>query len=123
LRELPGGDDDRSVITVSMFLCVELVAAAALALWVAARFPAFGPTSLRWSALFLGLAYAGLEILAVVVPPIARVPHGVYLALFGCILPVFFAAFLAAAWLIRVLASSLGGSGGGPGEPVRASSR
>lgn len=111
------------MISLSMFLRVELVAAAVVALWVAARFPTFGPKSLRAAALFLGAGCAGLEILTAIVPLVARVPDGVYLALFGCILPVFFGAFLTAAWLIRVLASSLGGSGGGPGEPVHESSR
>jgi len=111
------------VISVSMFLRAELVAAAVMALWVAARFPAFGPKSLRSAALLFGVAFVGLEAVSAVVPLIARVPHGAYVALFGCILPVLFGAFLAAAWVLRVLAANLGGSGGGPGEPVHASSR
>lgn len=111
------------MITVSTFLAAELVAAAVLALWVAARFPAFGPKSLQPAVLFLGVACVALPCMSLVVAPLSRVPHGVYLALFGCVLPVFFGAFLAAAWLIRVLAAKLGGTGGGPGRPVRASSR
>jgi hypothetical protein len=123
LREPPGGGEDHGVITVSMFLRAELVAAAVLALWVAARFPGFGPKSLRPAALLLGAAILALQGMSFVVGPLARVPHGVYLALFGCILPIFFGAFLAAAWLIRVFAAMVGGSGGGPGQRVRASSR
>ena len=111
------------MITLSMFVRVELVAAALVALWVVARFPAFGPKSLRPALLFLGVAYVALEFLSPIVAPVARVPHGVYLALFGCIFPVFFGAFLAAAWMFRLLAGRLGGAGGGPGQPVRASSR
>lgn len=109
------------MISVSMFLHAELVAAAVVALWVAARFPAFGPASLRSAVLCLGAACLALPSMSLVVAPVARVHHGVYLALFGCVLPVWFGAFLAAAWLIRVLAAKLGGSGGGPGQPVHAS--
>ena len=111
------------MISVSMFLRAELVAAAVMALWVAARFPAFGPKSLRSAALLVGVAFVGVEVLSAIVPPVARVPHGVYVALFGCILPVLFGTFLTAAWILRLLAANLGGSGGGPGEPVHASSR
>jgi hypothetical protein len=123
LREAAGRNEDHGVITLSMFMRVELVAAALVALWAAARFPAFGPKSL-WSAmLYLGVAYVALELLSLVVAPVARVPHGVYLALFGCIFPVFFGAFLTAAWMLRLFAATLGGAGRGPGQPVRASSR
>ena len=113
------------MITVSLFLRVELVAAALLALWVAARFPGFGPKSLRSAALCVGGAFLALQSMSFVVAPVARVPHGAYLALFGCVFPTFFVAFLAAAWIIRVFAARLGGSGGGggPGELVPASSR
>jgi hypothetical protein len=123
LREPCGGNEDHGVITVSMFLRAELVAAAVVALWVAARFPAFGPRSLRSAMLFAGGAFVVLQIMSLVVAPVARVPHGVYVALFGCVFPTFFVAFLAAAWLMRVLVARLGGSGGGPGHLVPASSR
>lgn len=103
------------MISLSVFLLVELVAAAALALWVAARFPRLGPTSLR-SGLVLAVTGMGLvELGAFGVPLVARLPHGTYVALFGCVLPAFFAAFLGVAWLMRLLTGSLGGSGGGGG--------
>ena len=112
------------MISVSVFLRAELVVAAVVALWVAARFPGFGPKSLRLAALFAAAALVTLQGMSFIVVAVVRVPHGVYLALFGCIFPTFFGAFLAAAWIIRVLAAKLGGSGGGgPGQLVPASSR
>lgn len=114
------------MISLSIFLRAELVAAAFVALWVAARFPAFGPKAVRPAALVAGGALVLLQIMSLVVAPVARVPHGVYVALFGCVFPSFFVAFLAAAWLMRVFATLLRGSGGGGGghrRPVTASAR
>jgi hypothetical protein len=50
-----------------------------------------------------------------------RLPLGTYAVLLCCALPCFLAVVLAPAWLRRVLAGALGGSGGGPGYrvPVR----
>jgi hypothetical protein len=110
-------------MSVALFLRVELVAAALLALWVAARFPGLGPKSLRSAALFAGLSLGVLQCMCYAVVLVAGLPYGAYLAFFLCILPSFFAAFLAAAWLIRLFAGALGGSGGGGGHRVPAPSR
>ena len=104
------------MIPLQAFLYVELVAAAALALWVVARYPGFGPHSIRSAVGFLAIGLALLQFTPQGVHLIIQLPHGVYAALFLCALPGFFAAFLAAAWLLRVLAGSLGGSGGGGGH-------
>jgi hypothetical protein len=106
------------MMTAATFLTCELVGAAFLALWVLVRFPRLGPGSLRpalgiaiVALFFMRMAGAGASF-------VVGLPHGVWLALFGVALPGFFVAFLAAAWLLRVCAGMLGGSGGGPGEPV-----
>jgi hypothetical protein len=106
-----------------MFMSVELVAAAVLALWVVARYPRLGPKSLRSALVLVGVAFAVLELSTFGVGPLLALPHGAYLTLFGCVLPSFFAAFLAAAWLLRVLAGALGGSDGGGGHRVPAPAR
>jgi hypothetical protein len=98
-----------------MFMSVELVAAAALALWVVARYPRRGPKSVRAALAVLGAAVVVMHHSSYGVTPLLGLPHGAYLTLFGCVLPSFFAGFLAAAWLMRVLAGALGGSGGGGG--------
>jgi hypothetical protein len=106
------------MISAATFLSLELVAAAVLALWVIVRFPTFGPQSLRTAAVVSVFALVFLRLASVAAVLIVGLPYGAYAALFGCALPAFFAAFLAAAWLLRVLAGALGGSGGGGGHRV-----
>ena len=101
----------------------ELVAGAVLALWVVARYPRLGPKSLRSALAVVGAAFLVLQLSTFGVTPLLGLPHGVYLTLFGCVLPTFFAGFLAAAWLLRVLAGALGGSGGGGGHRAPAPAR
>jgi hypothetical protein len=115
LRQAPARGDDRQVIPVNVFMCAELVAAAALALWVVARYPRLGPQSVRSAVVVFGAALALMQLSSFGVGPLLGLPHGAYLTLFGCVLPSFFAGFLAAAWVLRVLAGALGGSGGGGG--------
>jgi hypothetical protein len=103
------------VISVSAFMCVELVAAAVLALWVVGRYPRLGPKSVRSAFAVLGAALVVMQLSSYGVAPLLALPHGAYLTLLGCVLPSFFAGFLAVAWLMRVLAGAFGGSGGGGG--------
>ena len=100
-------------LSVSAFLCVELVAGALLALWVAVRFPSFGPKALRPAMALMLVAMCLIRAVSFSIHPLLHVPNGAYLALFGCVLPSFFAVYLSAAWLMRILAAQFGGSGGG----------
>jgi hypothetical protein len=90
---------------------------------VVVRYPRLGPKSLRSAVALVGAAFLVLRLSAFGAAPLLGLPHGVYVTLFGCVLPSFFAGFLAAAWLMRVLAGALGGSGGGGGHRVPAHSR
>ena len=108
-------------LTVSGFLCVELVAGALLALWVAVRFPSFGPTAIRPAMALVAVGMFLTRAASYGIDPLLHVPNGAYLALFGCVLPSVFAVFLTAAWLLRLLAAQFGGSGGG-GHRVPSSS-
>ena len=110
------------MISMSMFMSIELVAGAALALWVVTRYPSFGPKSLRSAVGVVGAVFLVLRFSTWGVTALLGLPHGVYVTLFGCVLPNFFAGFLAAAWLLRILAGALGGSGGG-GHRVPATAR
>jgi hypothetical protein len=111
------------VISVSMFMCAELVAAAALALWVVARYPRLGPKSIRSAIVLVIVAFTVLRLSTLGQSSLVGMPHGAYVLLFGSVLPSFFMAFLAAAWLMRILAGAFGGSGGGGGHRVPADSR
>jgi hypothetical protein len=113
----------RLMIPVTAFLGVELGAAAALALWTITRFPRVGPRSLRSAILLVGAGLLILQLAPYEAALLAHLPHGVYVALFACILPSFFAAFLAVGWLMRLVVGQLGGSGGGSGHLAPASSR
>jgi hypothetical protein len=111
------------VISVSVFMGAELVAGAVLALWVVARYPRLGPRSLRSAVAVVGAAFVVLQLSTLAATPLLGLPHGVYVTLFVCVLPSFFGGFLAAAWLMRILAGSLGGSGGGGGHRAPAPAR
>lgn len=106
------------MISASMFLCAELVAAAVLALWVVARYPRLGPKSMKSALVVVFGGFAVLQLSTVGQVPLMALPHGAYVFLFGALLPGFFAAFLATAWLMRVLADAFGGAGGGGGHRV-----
>jgi len=110
-------------MSIQAFLCFEVAGAAGLALWTVARFPRLGPKSLKPAIAICVAALALVQALPVAIVEVVRLPHGAYLAIFGCVLPGLVLAFLAAAWLIRSLAGALGGSGGGPGTRVPAASR
>jgi hypothetical protein len=112
-----GGSEPAVLIDVPTFLVFALLGAALLALWVVARFPERGPRSLRTTAGLSVLAVGAMRFLPLVIPGALKLPYGAYAALLGLVLPLFFAAFLSAAWLMRALASALGGSGEG-GLPV-----
>jgi hypothetical protein len=111
------------MISMSVFMSAELVAGAVLALWVVTRYPSLGPKSLRSAVIVVAAVFLVLRLSTWGASPLLGLPHGVYLTLFGCVLPSFFAGFLAAAWLLRILAGALGGSGGGGGHRVPAPSR
>ena len=110
-------------ISVRTFLCAELTGAAVLALWTVARFPRLGPKSMRSALVGCIAGFVLLQVVPLGVGLALRFPHGEYAALFGWLLPSMFAVFLTFAWVMRLLAGMLGGgSGGGPGERVPASS-
>src|SRR5258707_4909045 len=112
------------MISMSVFIGVELVAGAVLALWVAARYPRFGPKSLRSAMLVVGAAFLVMQVSSFGMTPLLSLPHGGYLTLFEYVLPTFFAGFLAPAWLMRVLGGQLRDSGEARGRPrPRASER
>ncbi len=106
-------DDGRKgafVISIQAYLCFELVASAVLALWVVARFPRLGPSSLRpASALCLG-SIALVRLVPIAATLLRDLPHGGYAVLFACAV-AFFVAFLSAIWLMRSFAGMLGSPG------------
>jgi hypothetical protein len=111
------------MISVPTFLCSELIASFALALWVVVRFPKLGPKSLRAAVAPLAVGLALVQFLPFGVDLTMRLPYGAYAAIFGCALPSFFSAFLAVGWMMRLLSAAFGGSGGDGGHRVPAPAR
>ena len=100
-------------VTVRSFLWFDIVATAALAIWVVARFPGFGPKSVRAAAVCFLVAQLVPNIGLAFVPLVIRLPYGQFLVLAGITSTVLFALFLAAAWLLRALMHPVGGPRGG----------
>lgn len=98
---------------VSAFVWIDLIAAAALALWIVARYPNVGPKSLGSAlvAFLVGQLIPSLGL--VVVQPVVRLPHGIELALLGVALPMFVVMFLTTMWLMRASMGLVGGPRGG----------
>jgi hypothetical protein len=94
-------------LSVHSFLWLELVGGAALALWLTARFPRLGPTSLHVAVGFAAAATGAMTAVPYGVKLLTRLPDGGYVALLGCVLPATVVTFLTAAWVLRVLASNL----------------
>ena len=79
------------MISMSIFMSTELVAGAVLALWVVTRYPSFGPKSLRSAVGVVGAVFLVLRFSTWGATALLGLPHGVYVTLFGCVLPDFFA--------------------------------
>jgi hypothetical protein len=109
-----------NVIPLSIYLYMEMIAAAVLALWVVTRWPQLGPKSIvaALGALLVALVLGSFASTAVTAA--ITLPYGIYAALLGCILPTFFLIFLAGAWLLRSLVDAIGGGSGGTGHSVKA---
>jgi hypothetical protein len=91
---------------------VELFSAAALAVWVMARFPRRGPRSIMSAAGLVVVALALGRLAPAAIRVVVGAPFGIYVALLGCVLPLFFSIFLTTGWLMRALLGRVGGSGG-----------
>jgi hypothetical protein len=100
------------VIPLSVYMYVELFSAAALAVWVMARFPRRGPRSIMSAAGLVVVALALGRLAPAAIRVVVGAPFGIYVALLGCVLPLFFSIFLTTGWLMRAFLGHLGGSGG-----------
>jgi hypothetical protein len=97
-----------SMTTFVLALCT---GAAALALWLAVRFPDLGPKDLTKAVLHLAASMVVLQLLVPAIHAVAAtgVPQAQVVVSVGIALPGLMYVFLAAAWLIRATASHLPG--------------
>lgn len=77
--------------------------AAAIALWILARYAGFGPRSLVWAGLNVVAAYTLLRVAPIVVHAINASETRVMqlVAVFGFALPMFVYGFLSGGWVTR----------------------
>jgi hypothetical protein len=96
-------------VSVQAFLYVLLAGAAAIAMWILARFAGFGPRSLFWSGVHAVVAYVLLRLAPVFMGEMAT-GGGVayrYAAVFGVALPMFVYALLSGGWVTRAALGSV----------------
>jgi hypothetical protein len=95
-------------VSVQAFLYVVLAGAAAIAMWILARYTGFGPRSLFWAGVHAVVAYVLIRLAPFVLGRVAT--GGVayrYAAVFGLILPMFVYALLSGGWVTRAALGSL----------------
>jgi hypothetical protein len=121
-RPYPNHEHGRSILVISLtvYLYFELFSAAALALWVIARFPQLGPKSIVSAAGVVLVALVGGRLAAPHAGALVGLPFGIYVTLLGCVLPLFFSICLTTGWLLRAFLAATHGSGGGTGHRVDA---
>jgi hypothetical protein len=100
-------------VSTHAFLIVFAAGAAALALWVDRRFPGLSPESIRASFLHVGVSIAVGQLLVPLAIKAAAgtgSPELVLVVVFGVALPALVYGFLAAFWVMKLLAGQLRGS-------------
>jgi hypothetical protein len=96
-------------VSVQLFFYALVAGAAAIALWILARYAAFGPRSLFWAAVHVVVAYVLLRLVPFVLGTIGSGDTAAlrYGAVFAVALPMFVYAFLSGGWLTRAAAGLL----------------
>jgi hypothetical protein len=95
-------------MTSYTFLLVLAAGAAALAAWLAARFPEWAPIGLRPALLHFGLALLLVWTAPRLVEPLAMLGStSALVAIFVVVLPPLTYGFLAGAWVVRLVRQAL----------------
>jgi hypothetical protein len=91
-------------VSVHAFVLVLLAGAAALALWILARYSTFGPRTLIWAFIHVVAAMVLLQFVSVPLGLInhSGLPAARFLCAFGVALPLFVYAFLSGGWVTRL---------------------
>ncbi|MFL5963925.1 MAG: hypothetical protein ACJ757_13645 [Gaiellaceae bacterium] len=103
------------MIPLSVFLYIEMIGAGLLASWFFTVCPRKGPKSLTSAIGPVIIAFAGAQFAPGVIATVIGLPYGMYLVLFGFLLPLFFSLFVTTGWLLRSLLAAVGGRGNGGG--------
>ena len=88
----------------SMFLVALLVGAAALAMWIHARFPALAPEQFGKTLLHTGVAFALLRLM----PGGVESPVIAFVTIVLLVVPALSYALLCSIWMLRHVQSAMG---------------
>ena len=87
----------------TLFAAALFIGTAAIALWVDIRKPTLAPNGLKWRVL---LAVISVQVCAMI--PIANTSfQGLYVSVFGALLPMLVVMWLTALWVLRAISESL----------------
>jgi hypothetical protein len=91
-------------VTSHAFVLVLLAAAALLAMWILARYTAFGPRSLLWAAVHTIIACVLLRLVPFALDVVSGsgIPAVQYVQVFGVALPLLVYGFLSGGWITRI---------------------
>ena len=91
-------------LSVHTFVLALLGGAAALALWILARYANFGPSRLVWAIIHVVAAMALLQFVSLPMSLVnsSGVPAARFVCAFGVALPLFLYAFLSGGWVTRL---------------------
>lgn len=95
---------------IAVFAVAYLAGAAAIALWIDARFPRLAPTDvMRAIAHLFAAAVANSLLDQRLAVAVSSLPHGRLIAVLGVVLPLVVYAALAAIWVLRIAHRTLSG--------------
>lgn len=96
-------------MSVQLFFYALVAGSASIALWILARYAAFGPRSLFWAGVHVVVAYVLLRLVPFVLSAIGTSDTVAlrYGAVFGVALPMFVYAFLSGGWVTRAASGLL----------------
>jgi len=101
------------MISLAEFLYIEMAGAGLLAFWFFTVYPRKGPKSLTSAIGPVLIAFAIGRLAGGLIVTVRGLPYGMYLVLFGYLLPLFFSFFVTTGWLLRSLLAAVGGRGSG----------
>ena len=102
-------------LSLMTYLYIEMIGAGLLAAWFLAVSPWKGPKSITSAIGPVLIALAVGHLTPVIIPAVRGMPFGMYVALFGFVLPLFCSFFVTTGWLLRSLVAAMAGRGGGGG--------
>jgi hypothetical protein len=98
-------------LSPQLFAAIFVVAAGALAVWFAVRFPALAPASFGRALIHLGASLVAFYIAVPALKPLVNAmgqPISLHVMIFGLLLPAFVYRLLSSIWILKLATDALG---------------